>query len=395
MASHTQAPATARPRAVGRPEAAHGAPDPGWTPPAPGGLDSARAHLSRLTYLRPLRERRGVLAYVGWLGYGNAGDEALLDAFRLSLPQRPLAHVSHERLLRLAAAGRLLRGRVSAALLGGGTLIGHETFRRQLEWLLAAAPGSRGFAVGTGVLDPDFPDRPPGEAQRELERWRPLLARLDRISVRGPRSLELLERLGVEARLVGDPALLLRAPAAVAPAPEPVLGLNVGFARNTWGGDPAGLLDSVAAVAERWLADGGRVELFPMWAADLPLVRAAAGRIRGPVPIVHEFDDLQTLLARIARCHVFVGMKLHSVVLAAAAGVPGVMIEYHPKCRDFQASIGRERYTVRTDELRPDPLAELTFELAAARDVQADELTRAVEQRRCALVEELRAVDSV
>jgi polysaccharide pyruvyl transferase WcaK-like protein len=131
-----------------------------------------------------------------------------------------------------------------------------------------------------------------------------------------------------------------------------------------------------------------------MWAADVPIVRAAAERISGPVSIVHEFDDVQTLLARIARCHVFVGMKLHSVVLAAAAGVPGVMIEYHPKCRDFQASIGRERHTVRTDELQPELLNELTFELADARDMHAEELTRAVDERRFALADELRVVDS-
>lgn len=360
----------------------------------PGALDSARAHLDRLAYLGPLRQRRA-LAYVGWLGYGNAGDEALFDAFRLSLAHRPLAHVSHERLLRLGAAGRLLRGRVDAALLGGGTLIGHETFRKHMEWLLAAAPGSRGFAVGTGVLDPEFPDRPPGEAERELERWRPLLARLERVSVRGPRSLELLQRLGVEARMVGDPALLLRPPVAVAAPETPILGLNVGFARNTWGGDPARLLDSLAAVAARWRADGGRVELFPMWASDLPLVSAAADRIEQPVSIVSDFGDVPALLARMARCHVFVGMKLHSVVLAAAAGVPGVMIEYHPKCRDFQASIGRERYSVRTDELDPERLGELTFELAGARDRHADELGRSVGERRAALLEELRELEAL
>jgi Polysaccharide pyruvyl transferase len=361
----------------------------------PGRLDAARAHLDRLTYLAPLRQRRGVLAYVGWLGYGNTGDEALFDAFRLAFADRPLAHLSHERLLRLAVAGRLLRGRVAGVLLGGGTLIGHETFRNHTEWLLDAAPGSGGFAFGTGVLDPAFPDRAPGSAERELERWRPLLARLERVSVRGPRSLELLERLGVEARLVGDPALLLSPPVAVAARETPILGLNVGFARNTWGGDPARLLDSVAAVAGRWRAQGGRVELYPMWASDLPLIRAAADRIPGPVSIVDDFDDVTALLARIARCHVFVGMKLHSVVLAAAAGVPGVMIEYHPKCRDFQASIGRERYSLRTDELDSEHLGELTFELAGARERQADELQRAVAERRAALTDELRRIDAL
>jgi Polysaccharide pyruvyl transferase len=391
MASHTQE--RARPFTGNGRESPVGAPDPSWTPPTPGRLAVARSHFDRLGYLAPLRRQRGGLAYVGWLGFGNAGDEALFDAFRLALPHRALAHVSHERLLRMAASGRLLRGRVEGVLLGGGTLIGHETFRRHTEWLLDAAPGAAGFAVGTGVLDPDFPDRPPGEAELELERWRPLLHRLERVSVRGPRSRELLERLGVEAPVVGDPALLLRAPAAPVRPRAPVLGLNIGFARNTWGGDPERLLRAVVGLADRWLADGGQVELFPVWAADLPLVRAATERIAGPVRVVPDFGDVQMLLAGIARCHVFVGMKLHSVVLAAAAGVPGVMIEYHPKCGDFQASIGRERYTVRTDELHAERLAALTFELAGARDRHAADLESKVADRRAALVAELRAID--
>ena len=364
-------------------------------PPEPRSLETVRAHVRRLSYLAPLRQREPSLAYVGWLGYGNAGDEALLDAFRLAFSDRPVSHVSHEKLLWLARATGMLRGRVAGVVLGGGTLIGHPTFRRHLEWLLQAVPGQPSFALGTGVLDPAFPDRPRDEAEHELKRWLPLLHRLKRVSMRGPLSRELLATLGVDARIVGDPALLLRPPLATPREDHHVLGLNVGLTFNAWGSDSDRLLRSIVAVGRDWTAAGGRVELFPMWGPDVSLSREAAGRIGGHVSVFTRFAEVDTLLSRLQRCHVFVGMKLHSIVLAAAAGVPGVMIEYQPKCRDFHASVGRERFTLRSDELDPERLRELTSAVTADRDEQAAELATAVDEHRAALAREVAEVNSI
>jgi polysaccharide pyruvyl transferase WcaK-like protein len=47
---------------------------------------------------------------------------------------------------------------------------------------------------------------------------------------------------------------------------------------------------------------------------------------------------------------VFVGFKLHAVVLAYCARVPALMIEYRPKCRDFMESIGADEFVVRADQ---------------------------------------------
>ena len=69
-------------------------------------------------------------------------------------------------------------------------------------------------------------------------------------------------------------------------------------------------------------------------------------------------------------------MKLHSVVLASAVHVPSLMLEYQPKCADFQASIGRSDRTFRTDRLNADELVEhvegMAANYATERKVQAD-----------------------
>ena len=92
-------------------------------------------------------------------------------------------------------------------------------------------------------------------------------------------------------------------------------------------------------------------------------------------------------------CHVFVGLKLHAVVLASAAGVPSLILEYHPKCWDFQASLGRDRYSLRTDALDADRLLVLVDELADDREAQARALADAVAERRRALWSEVRKID--
>src|SRR5882757_5280736 len=71
-------------------------------------------------------------------------------------------------------------------------------------------------------------------------------------------------------------------------------------------------------------------------------------------------------------------VKLHAAVLASAANVPCVVLEYQPKCLDFAASIGWERFTIRTSQLTPAKLIDrvtlLVEQLAPARQ----ELTQSV-----------------
>jgi polysaccharide pyruvyl transferase WcaK-like protein len=59
----------------------------------------------------------------------------------------------------------------------------------------------------------------------------------------------------------------------------------------------------------------------------------------------------------------FIGMKLHSVILAMCAHVPSIMLEYRPKALDFMASVGLEQFNVRTSDVEPRALFGMLFEL--------------------------------
>lgn len=332
------------------------------------------------------------VAYIGWLGHDNLGDDAIFEACR-----RELAGARVVRLPRAPTLARLstLAGRpiFEAGLLGGGTVVGWPNYRSSIDRLRRLGGPVPMFALGVGVLDPDFDYGPLAPDLRdELRRWGDVLGRFARVSVRGRRSQELLASVGVEARVVGDTALLL---ADEQPRTEEVesglLGINVGVARSIWGRDPERVLREVVAFGRDARRRGWRLRLFSVWPGDDEVVARAASAL-GTTDVVDGWRDLGRALAALRECQVFVGMKLHSVVLASAVHVPSLMLEYQPKCREFQESLGREQWSVRADRVRASGLAERVHELAEGWLAHREALTAAVGALRGSLRAEVGAI---
>ena len=59
------------------------------------------------------------------------------------------------------------------------------------------------YAIGVGVEDPVFVGRNSGSEKDELKRWAPILSEFQIVSVRGPRSAELLSGIGLRCAGIG------------------------------------------------------------------------------------------------------------------------------------------------------------------------------------------------
>jgi polysaccharide pyruvyl transferase WcaK-like protein len=349
-------------------------------------LFAKRRHLHLLL---PSRRR---VAYIGCTKTQNAGDDAVAAVHHRAFPMCRLVEVPTGRTLSLIEAFAPQEGVVRSVMLGGGTLIGKPQYLYPISQLSKRHTALPMFMLGTGVEDPSFYGgaRPDGAA--ELARWRDVLPKFGRICVRGPLSQQILNSIDIKSEVTGDPALLLGDPAPSTEFSERSLGINLGISRRIWGGDPERLLDEVAAFVSTMTSQGWSVTFFPMWREDISYIEEAMRRSRGDVRFFANFDDIDSLLAGIRNCHVFVGLKLHSVVFATATYVPAVMLEYQPKCRDFQESIGRAAFTLRTDQVSRNALLELTEDLAERREKHQAALAAGISVCRTRLWTQIRHI---
>ncbi|MCA2243317.1 polysaccharide pyruvyl transferase family protein [Mycobacterium sp. WUMAC-067] len=303
------------------------------------------------------------VAYLGWHGLGNLGDDAIYDAVRgqlrgatfLDLPRLP-----HQLIYATVTAAMGLNRslRRSSQVVGGGTLVGRSQWRLLVNRGLALTKDNASYAIGVGVEDPAFGGRNSGSGRGELTRWAPILSKFRTVSVRGPRSAELLSDIGLDVEVSGDPALLLPRP-AVTPE-DGVIGVNLGFGDDLWGHDPTQLADEIAGAVKQLSSHGYRFVGILMNPEDRRWTEMALGDIPEAEMVLPANPDAAA--RELARCSVAIVTRLHASVLASLSDTPVVSLEYQPKCRDFALAIDDERSLVRTDEVSSGAVVDRVFD---------------------------------
>lgn len=283
------------------------------------------------------------LVVSGYYGYGNAGDEAVLaamvTAFRRRDSRIELVVVSGDpadtrRVHGVAATGRGLAATLRALLSshglvsGGGGLLQDRSSTRSLLYyaavmLLARALRRPVFVYGQGV----------GPIRGRIGRAAAGMALRGAayLSVRDQTSLDAARALGVlrPIEVTADPAIALDVPRASR-------GLIVVAMRDApgWDGFADALIDAL-----RELGETRRVTFVAMdGARDRALAISLATRLGGSADVAEQ-GDLGALGALIGSADLVIGMRLHALVLAAAAGVPFIGLPYDEKVAAFAAAV--------------------------------------------------------
>jgi hypothetical protein len=316
---------------------------------------------------------------MGWHGRGNLGDDAIYDAVRFQLPGTvflDLPHHPHERFY-AAATGLNWWLRRSSLMVGGGTVAGRVYFRQLINRGLDGIGRTDCFAIGIGVEDPVFQGFRSGSENDELKQWLPLLRRFHTVSVRGPRSAELLADIGLDVQVSGDPALLLPLPDIV---PESgLIGVNLGFGDDLWGHDPDALVGEMSKALRQLSIRGCRFVGILMNPDDRRWTERALDGIAADLV---RPNDAVSAARELARCSVTIVSRLHAGILAALSATPVIALEYQPKCRDFALSIGTEQFLMRTDSLRAGDVVERVGAALAQSEVLRAQTRAAVDEFR-------------
>lgn len=280
------------------------------------------------------KELKEVITYVGWVGHGNIGDEALYLVNKKLFNQYRLVPTLNEKYSKVS-------------LLGGGTLLP--------SYPVSMHPNKYNYAIGVGMKNPTFWGPFDSFTKEMVKRHR-----FRFLGVRGNISKELLRNIGIESQVVGDPCLLLE-PNSYKKKNNRLIAVNVGVSPDGIWGNGIFLLKEAIEFCKRLKADGYQLTLIPFWKGDLPYIKKLSEA--ADIDIFGKWSNIQKVLDFIASCYVLIGQKLHSVIFSAATYTPFICMEYRPKCLDFTESVGFEKCTIRTDQINALKLMRLFCDL--------------------------------
>jgi polysaccharide pyruvyl transferase CsaB len=285
----------------------------------------------------------------GYYGFGNTGDEALLEGLLRALtsaghePRVLSADPAQTAALHGVPAFHRLRS-LPAALAwceafvsGGGGLLQDSSSMRSLRYYLllirvAQTLGKTVVVYGQSIGPLSGPGR-----RRVAAALRGVP-----IAVRDTQSVELLAGLGLTATLVGDPALLLDPPSGPIGEPGTILVPRAGH---------PDLTDALAAVGSDCLENGLSVALLPFHPQeDGPEVERLSAAL--PSASLLRPADHREALRLIGGARLVVSARLHGLILAAAAGTPFVGLVYDPKVAGFLAQSGGTGFEAPVDQRR-------------------------------------------
>jgi len=322
-------------------------------------------------YVRLLFTRRRRCGYVGCLGYANLGDRALYEAIQLIF-RHHMTFASHrtDMLARLVSAAR--RGPAfDLVCLGGGTLMGQTSVYRLESALDAGLPV---FSFGTGCHPMQFGLECDPEYGRKFKRQIGILQRLQLVSVRDEASKRTLLEQGLRAEIdvIGDPVL------AFALDSRPYaggrrIGVNVGndYGAQMWG-RWENIVSALRPVLLALLDDGWEITLFPLSADEIPGTVRLARELGPRIKVFRHYLNRAAYIAACSEQDMFIGVKLHSVILAHCALTPAVMLAYQPKCTQYMESVNMQACTLQTNHLSETSiLGALDAARSAAADIRA------------------------
>jgi polysaccharide pyruvyl transferase WcaK-like protein len=259
--------------------------------------------------------------YIGYIGHGNVGDEAIYYATKKLFARRIKFHSAE---VSNSIIEKILFADFKSIFLGGGTLIKGPSIQfKRIKSILYKYNSIPFIIFGTGVGDADMWERLGFKTDKAA--WREIVDRSTYLGVRGPLSKQFLYEWGVskEAHVIGDPALLL-ADNELKPKPKKRgkhIGINLGYTlwdKKLVRKQTQRTLEFGMRLLKYCSEEGWSITLFAMCPEDEDFLSKTLSLAGVPIfSFIKPDTNLLHIIQILGEQDVFIGMKLHSVVLAS------------------------------------------------------------------------------
>lgn len=311
----------------------------------------------------PADFKRSDVTVSGYYGFGNFGDDMILSSLIHGLrEENPFVKITAlanspaetakkygircvDRFRPLAVFRTVKRSR--AVVFGGGTLLQDKTSTKSLHYYanilrmthIAGTP-LYVYANGIGPLEH-------GSSRRLVKK---VLGFADKITVREPDSLEVLQKLGIDAKKVSitaDPVFLL--PQADKEQGKLLLPdmrakyFAVSLREFTAGTEGTENFENAmaGAIGDISKAYGWIPVFLPLQESnDIRICRAISERIPGSVLLKGLSPG--ELVSVLSCMELLIGMRLHSLIFGVKEGIPVVGLSYDPKIDAFMSYSGEK-----------------------------------------------------
>lgn len=353
-------------------------------------LLSMSSIINNRSYLSPFFRKK--LGYIGYLGHYNLGDDAIYLAFHKLFPKLKLLPFKCTKKTEIAET--ILRIKLfHSVFIGGGTLIFSEGETLKLMYK-ALDKYKKVYVFGAGVKNPYFWEII-GSGSGNYEQWIECLRRCESVSVRGPLSKKILEEKKFSADVIGDPALSLGKNKIIRKSGGKLLGICIGTGYGKLWGNENNISEFIVKFAQIIINRGWQVQFLSVQPDDDKYSQETIRKIGKNVSIIYGYKSIDMTMDFLEKCDVFIGQKLHSVILAMCSYTPSIMLEYRPKCLDFMLSVGLEKFNMRTDSLDLELLLYLLDELRNKNEYYQDYIFKKVAYYKQIQLEKARIITDV
>ncbi|NLZ47194.1 MAG: polysaccharide pyruvyl transferase family protein [Clostridiales bacterium] len=319
------------------------------------------------------------ILYLGWIGYGNIGDDLLFDVFK-----KMISNISSDIVVNYYcpfSKKNINLKDYDLVVLGGGSLLGKHSESSISPFVLyslkVVQEGIPLVIWGSGIdvrireyadkFLNSYIDKNKNATLSSNPYYKTIINYSKAAGVRGNLTKYIINLDKVET--IGDPGIIFDKVFPNIPdfkdfadikASNKLVLINWGTSFNRiLGQSEEAIKEELKKVINKLLNHGYEIVIYPVWEKDIEACKNLASDFVGKkVKCIDKLYNVYQIISLIKKCKFTINFKLHANILSMAYKKPFICLSYGLKGYDFCDSINSTKLCIFTDEVKAENILE-------------------------------------